>query len=130
MVLAAVIKNLGVYDYIARIRRVKSTYVETYEQELFLKNFPKAIDERICRESPLLAKAIAAEHLLQVFLTHGDKIAKRDELASKNVIQQSFDGSAEEDKLTDAYRQVRIQQKVIPRIVIQNLLELNMIQIR
>ena len=66
MVLAAVIKNLGVYDYIARIRRVKSTYVETYEQELFLKNFPKAIDERICRESPLLAKAIAAEHLLQV----------------------------------------------------------------
>ena len=32
MVLAAVIKNLGVYDYIARIRRVKSTYVETYEQ--------------------------------------------------------------------------------------------------
>ena len=30
-------------------RRVKSTYVETYEQELFLKNFPKAIDERICR---------------------------------------------------------------------------------
>ena len=47
-------------------RRVKSTYVETYEQELFLKNFPKAIDERICRESPLLAKAIAAEHLLQV----------------------------------------------------------------
>ena len=47
-------------------RRVKSTYVETYEQELFLKNFPKAIDERICRESPLLAKAIAAEYLLQV----------------------------------------------------------------
>ena len=36
------------------------------KQELFLKNFPKAIDERICRESPLLAKAIAAEHLLQV----------------------------------------------------------------
>ena len=66
MVLAAVIKNLGVYDYIARIRRVKSTYVETYEQELFLKNFPQAIDRRICRESPLLAKAIAAEHLLQV----------------------------------------------------------------
>jgi len=105
MVLAAVIKNLGVYDYIARIRRVKSTYVETYEQELFLKNFPKAIDERICRESPLLAKAIAAEHLLQVFLTHGENIAKKEELASKNAIAQSFDGSAEEDKLTDAYRQ-------------------------
>ena len=57
-------------------------------QELFLKNFPKAIDERICRESPLLAKAIAAEHLLQVFLTHGGKIAEKDELASKNAIQQ------------------------------------------
>ena len=40
--------NNPVYDHPA-CRRVKSTYVETYEQELFLKNFPKAIDERICR---------------------------------------------------------------------------------
>ena len=42
----------------------------------------------IRRESPLLAKAIAAEHLLQVFLTHGDQIGKKEELASKNAIQQ------------------------------------------
>jgi len=75
MVIAAIVKNLGVYDPVARIRRVKSTYVETYEQELFLKNVPKAIDSRIVREKPLLAKAIAAEQLLQVFVTHGDKIA-------------------------------------------------------
>jgi hypothetical protein len=66
MVIAAIYKNLGVYDYVARIRRVKSTYVETYEQELFLRNFPKVIDSRIVRDSPILAKAIAAEHLIQV----------------------------------------------------------------
>ncbi len=66
MVIAAVIKNFGVYDPIARVRRVKSTYVETYEQELFLKNMPKAIDSRIVKECPMLAKAIAAEHLIQV----------------------------------------------------------------
>ncbi len=40
--------------------------METYEQELFLKNMPKAIDSRIIRDQPLLAKAIAAEHLIQV----------------------------------------------------------------
>ena len=66
MVIAAVIKNLGVYDPVARVRRVKSTYVETYDQELFLKNMPKAIDADIVRQSPSLAKAIAAEHLIQV----------------------------------------------------------------
>jgi hypothetical protein len=47
---------------------VKSTYVETYDQELFLKNMPKAIDTRIASETPILAKAIAAEHLIQVRL--------------------------------------------------------------
>jgi len=78
MVIAAIVKNLGVYDPIARIRRVKSTYVETEAQELFLKHLPMAIDSRIVREKPLLAKAIAAERLLQVFVTHGDKIKEQE----------------------------------------------------
>ena len=73
MVIAAVVKNLGIYDPIARIRRVKSTYVETYDQELFLKNMPMAINEKILQDSPMLAKAIAAERLIQVFYTHGNK---------------------------------------------------------
>ena len=46
MVIAAVVKNFGIYDPVSRIRRVKSTYVETFEQEKFLKNMPKAIDYR------------------------------------------------------------------------------------
>ena len=45
MVLAAVIQNFGVTDVISRIRKVKSTYVETPDQELFLKNVPKTIDK-------------------------------------------------------------------------------------
>ena len=83
MVIAAVVKNLGIYDPVARIRRVKSTYVETYDQELFLKNMPKAIDSRILKHSPMLAKAIAAEHLIQVFHTHGAQLEKS-EIAGEN----------------------------------------------
>ena len=48
--------------------QVKSTYVETKEQEIFLKNMPRAIDSRIVAERPHLARAIAAEHLIQVFI--------------------------------------------------------------
>ena len=82
MVIAAVVKNFGIYDPVSRIRRVKSTYVETFEQEKFLKNMPKAIDYRIIKDSPLLAMAIAAEHLIQVFHTHGDKL-DQSEMAQK-----------------------------------------------
>jgi len=101
MVIAAVVKNLGIYDPVARIRRVKSTYVETYDQELFLKNMPVAIDSRILKESPNLAKAIAAEKLIQVFHTHGAKMEKS-EIAA-DVVDQLDD--KEEDGLRDAYKQ-------------------------
>ena len=101
MVIAAVVQNLGVYDPVARIRRVKSTYVETYDQELFLKNMPKAIDSRIVRECPDLAKAIAAEHLIQVFLTHGTKMEKAE---TKKDVVEGVDGGAK-DSLKDAYLQ-------------------------
>jgi len=101
MVIAAIIKNLGVYDPVARIRKVKSTYVETFEQELFLKNIPKAIDSRIVAESPLLAKAIAAEHLLQVFITHGDKLEKSDHADDTTEQLESRD----KDSLREAYLQ-------------------------
>ena len=40
--------------------------METKDQETFLKNMPRAIDSRIVTEKPLLARAIAAEHLIQV----------------------------------------------------------------
>jgi len=97
MVVAAIFKNLGVYDPIPRIRKVKSTYVETYEQELFLKNMPSSIDPRIVKSSPLLAKAIAAEHLLEVFLTRGNISVK----PSEDLVEQLDD--KDENKLHKAY---------------------------
>jgi len=105
MVIAAVVKNLGIYDPVSRIRRVKSTYVETYDQELFLKNMPKAIDSRVIKDSPVLAMAIAAEHLIQVFHTHGDKL-DQSEIAQSKELQttESLDDTSEE-KLLDAYMQ-------------------------
>ena len=110
MVLAAIIQNLGVYDPVARIRKVKSTYVETAEQEKFLANMPKAIDSRIVKEKPMLACAIAAEHLIQVFHTHKGKVSKSED--KKEALNELEKSSAveklEEDaeKLEEAYGQV------------------------
>jgi len=111
MVIAAIIQNLGVYDPVSRIRKVKSTYVETKDQETFLKNMPRAIDKRIIQETPLLARAIAAEHLIQIFLTHKDKIEKKATNEEKDAARQSMGDvverldQEEEDELLEAYRQ-------------------------
>ena len=103
MVIAAVVKNLGLYDPVARIRRVKSTYVETPDQEKFLRNMPKMIDARIATDSPILAKAIAAEHLLQVFRTNGSSMEKGEAAEMNKGKMESFD---EESKLVNAYMMV------------------------
>ena len=99
MVLAAVIQNLGVYDPVARIRKVKSTYVETIEQEKFLKNLPKAIDSRIVTDKPMLACAIAAEHLIQVFHTHKSTLEKSGD--KKEALEKIGDAAEEKDIETD-----------------------------
>jgi len=108
MVVAAIVQNLGVYDTVSRIRKVKSTYVETKDQEIFLKNMPKVIDRRIIEEKPHLARAIAAEHLIQVFHTHGSSIEKANDkdVARDNLgdIVEPLD-QEEEDALLEAYGQ-------------------------
>jgi len=111
MVLAAVIQNFGVTDVISRIRKVKSTYVETPDQELFLKNVPKTIDKRIVREKPMLACAIAAEQLIQLFHTHKSAIAKQESKDKKNAYLDSIEDALDvldlndEDGLREAYGQ-------------------------
>jgi len=111
MVIAAIIQNLGVYDSVSRVRKVKSTYVETKEQEIFLKNMPRAIDRRIVQEKPLLARAIAAEHLIQVFLSHKDKFVKANTKEGKDEVSEGLVDNVEpldqkeEDELLEAYSQ-------------------------
>ena len=111
MVVAAVIQNLGVYDAINRIRKVKSTYVETHDQELFLKNMPKAIDSRIVKCKPHLARAIAAEQLIQVFHTYKGAIQKAKTEQDKEKARMTRSNTVEtldnedESKLKDAYGQ-------------------------
>ena len=88
---------------------MKSTYVETKKQEIFLKNMPTAIDIRIVKERPQLARAIAAEHLIQVFFTHKDKIEKLDTKEAKEAVRQHLGDhepldSKNEDDLLDAFR--------------------------
>ena len=105
MVIAAIVKNLGLYDPIARIRRVKSTYVETPDQELFLRDMPKVIDKRILEKNHILASAIAAEHLIQVFYTNGECMEKSQN--AKNVVK-GIDGKIDDVKdaqvLIEAYK--------------------------
>ena len=111
MVVAAVIQNLGVYDAINRIRKVKSTYVETHDQELFLKNMPKAIDSRIVKSKPHLARAIAAEQLIQVFHTYKGAIMKAKSEEDRETARMTRSNTVEaldnedENKLKEAYGQ-------------------------
>ena len=104
--------HLKVFNQLNQLKyfKVKSTYVETKEQEIFLKEMPRAIDSRIVKERPHLARAIAAEHLIQVFFTHKDKIEKLDTKEAKEVARMSLGDNVEpldqkeEDDLLDAYR--------------------------
>merc|ERR1712183_1019422 len=81
------------------------------DQEIFLKNMPRAIDRRIVQEKPHLARAIAAEHLIQVFFTHKSKIEKESTKEGKDAIRHSLGDNVEpldqdeEDELLEAYRQ-------------------------
>ena len=71
---------------------------------------PTAIDSRIVKERPQLARAIAAEHLIQVFFTHKDKIEKQSTKEGKDSVRHSLGDNVEpldqreEDDLLEAYR--------------------------
>ena len=112
MVIAAIIQNFGVNDVVSRIRKVKSTYVETPEQELFLKNMPKALNQKIVDEKPKLACAIAAEHLIQVFRTHKTKlVGAKSDIEKEEALQRiscGLDGlkGVQEQRLKEAYGQI------------------------
>jgi protein tyrosine/serine phosphatase len=68
MIIAGIVKNVGVKDPVAWVRRVKATYVETAAQEAFVNKLPPVLDERIVEKHPNLAKAVAAAQLLQLFM--------------------------------------------------------------
>ena len=112
MVIAAIIQNFGVNDVVSRIRKVKSTYVETPEQELFLKNMPKALNQKIVDEKPKLACAIAAEHLIQVFRTHKTKlVGAKSDIEKEEALQRISCGldrlkGVQEQRLKEAYGQI------------------------
>ena len=112
MVVAAIIQNFGVNDVISRIRKVKSTYVETPEQELFLKKMPKALNSKLVEKKPMLACAIAAEHLIDVFRTHKSKLeGAKSDIEKDEAIRRmscSLEGlkGSHEEKLKEAYGQI------------------------
>ena len=112
MVVAAIIQNFGVNEVLSKIRKVKSTYVETAEQELFLKSVPKALNKKIVQKMPDLACAVAAEQLIAVFQTHKKQLRKAEKRAEKDKamdrISTSFEGldPKHEQKLKEGYGEV------------------------
>jgi len=59
MVVASVVKSVGVSNPVQWIRQVKSTYVETKQQEEFVASLPAIIDTRISSKYPTLSSVIA-----------------------------------------------------------------------
>lgn len=68
MVVAAIMKNAGHKSPIAWIRRVKSKYVETREQEAFVENIPTVLDAALVAKHPILTRAIAAEKIIDLMI--------------------------------------------------------------
>lgn len=64
MVIAAIVKSVGVRDPINWVRKFKSTYVETEEQEEFVNSLPPVLDDQISAMYPTLASVIGLETLL------------------------------------------------------------------
>lgn len=112
MVVAAIVQNLGVTEVLSKIRKVKSTYVETAEQEIFLKNVPKALSKKIVKTMPDLACAVAAEQLIAVFKTHKKQLRKSlkecEKVEALKRISNALSGLDEKhvEKLKEAYGEV------------------------
>mmetsp|Transcript_9709 Transcript_9709/g.9790 ORF Transcript_9709/g.9790 Transcript_9709/m.9790 type:complete len:428 (+) Transcript_9709:114-1397(+) len=66
MVIAGVVRNVGVKDPIGWVRRVKSVYIETKDQEDFVRAMPLVLDPRIAEKNPKLLQAITAQHILDM----------------------------------------------------------------
>jgi protein-tyrosine phosphatase len=72
LTVAGIVKSAGIKDPTAWIRRVKSTYVETFAQENFVASQPPVFDDRITTISPVFAKSIVAEQLIQLYIRDKD----------------------------------------------------------
>ena len=92
MVIASIVKSVGVRNPIQWIRRVKSTYVETKEQEDFVNNLPAVLDAKITTKYPTLASVIALGILQLAIQQHQ---AQHGELADSSN-QKALPTSVEE----------------------------------
>ena len=86
MVIAGIIKNVGVKDPVAWVRRIKTQYCETPDQEAFVNSLPAVLDSRLSQRHPMLAKAIVAEHILDTVIS------------GKVTLSGKFTHSREQDK--------------------------------
>ena len=74
MVIACIVKNMGVRDPVSWVRRVKSIYVETKAQEEFVRHLPLVVDARMLDRHPQLVEAIVVEQMLDL-VSNGKSIA-------------------------------------------------------
>ena len=86
VVIAGIIKNVGVVDPVAWVRSIHSNFVETEQQEDFINSLPAVLDSRLSQRHPMLAKAIVAEHILDTVIS------------GKVTLSGKFTHSREQDK--------------------------------
>ena len=89
MVVACIVKNMGVRDPVSWVRRVKSIYVETKAQEEFVENLPLVVDSRMLDRNPRLYEVIVVEHMCNL-VSHGKSIADNPKLPMSEAQKADF----------------------------------------
>jgi len=82
LVIAGVLRQCGIPDPIVWARQVKSTYVETPEQEAFVFALPMAFDVNMAKKNPQFAEAVVCETLV-LHVMAGTDVAKLPKLEMK-----------------------------------------------
>jgi protein tyrosine/serine phosphatase len=89
LVVAGVLRQCGIADPIVWARQVKSTYVETNQQEEFVFALPVALDEALAKKNPQFAQAVACEMLVNHAIA-GTDLSKLATVEMKQELQDVY----------------------------------------
>eukprot|EP00607_Mallomonas_marina_P004018 CAMPEP_0182437090 /NCGR_PEP_ID=MMETSP1167-20130531/84810_1 /TAXON_ID=2988 /ORGANISM="Mallomonas Sp, Strain CCMP3275" /LENGTH=241 /DNA_ID=CAMNT_0024629883 /DNA_START=18 /DNA_END=743 /DNA_ORIENTATION=+ len=115
MVIAGVVRNVGVKDPIDWVRRLRRAYVETREQEEFVSALPLIVDSRITLKHPKLAQALTAQHMLEMVsrgsvLTTGQLI---------DISEEELEGFAKAFDLYDSDKSGYLSHEELRKVFIE-----------
>eukprot|EP01042_Synura_sphagnicola_P001274 gene1274-1442_t len=106
---------MGIRDPVSFIRRLKTQYVETIDQEKFLYGLPAVADTRLTQGHPLLVKAIVTERIIDSifsgrlklnvdFQPEAETIAQYE--AAFDIIDVDLNGFIRMDEMVELFTQL------------------------